>query len=125
MTQLALEYFKQYNSGSAVLYIDRNIYDILKPHHYGGRCGVIPGMYTNITYIDFKSMYTTTLLEEFPRGLPHLNEFPVSEINIKNISKIAPGFYYVEVLSEMIMPILPQRSAGGVEYKNGLFFGLY
>lgn len=94
--------------------------DILfRKGYFGGRCEIFgnPEDGEKIYHFDFKGMYSQIMKEEFPTG-----EYKYSKE--KKIEKI--GFYYVKVISNMDIPVLPFRSEDGkLMFPNGEFWGLY
>jgi hypothetical protein len=88
--------------------------------YFGGRCEIFgnPKKDEKIYHYDFKGMYSQVMLEDFP-----IENFIV----INNPETIEnPGFYHVEVESDLEIPILPIRSiTGKLLFPNGFFKGLY
>lgn len=91
--------------------------DKLESARWGGRCYLNkPGLYANVAEVDFNSMYGSELLGEFPTRYTCLST---------DSSLDACGFHYVNVTSNLEIPILPTIVNGKTEYINGSFKGLY
>lgn len=100
------------------LYTTSELYDQLKDNYWGGRVYLKkPGVYNNVVCIDFKSMYTKTLLEDFPQNKPQHME------NINNID--LPGFYEVVVESDNAVYTLPSKLNSRTDFMVGVFSGIY
>lgn len=118
---IGVKIFKTFfNSSNISLSIKIEDDDEIRPAYYGGRCEVFgnPRESEVVLHFDFSGMYTNRLLEDYPIG-GYKKSYP------KKISK--PGFYYVHVYSNIVLPILPYRepTSGKLLFPNGYFRGLY
>lgn len=118
---ITLHIFKKYYNKHNV----NTSLNIIKDHelrksYFGGRCEIFGNPYKNeyIYHYDFKGMYAQVMLENFPVG--HLNYNTPLNITL-------PGFYFVEVYSNMKIPILPYKNKEekSLTFPNGNFSGLY
>lgn len=119
---IALRVYRlNFNIHNIVLELDKKIDDSIRPAYYGGRCEVFgnPRLGEFIFHFDFSGMYTNRLRDEFPVDTPVTNHSP------SGISR--PGFYFVNVNSNLPLPILPFRDSitGKLTFPNGIFEGLY
>lgn len=119
IASVAFTYLKAYvNHADYNLYTSQHIFEVLKAGFRGGRNELYaPGVHENITILDFKSLYNKLLLLEFPTGIPVFVQKP------ENVSEL--GFYHVTVISNIPVPILPQKKESRVVYENGTFSGIF
>lgn len=119
---LALKIFlKNFNSFQIKTEKSLEFDNMLRPSYYGGRCEVFGNLKKNekCFHFDFSGMYTNRLTEDYPVG-----EYEI----IYKVDKIERnGFYFVEIYSDLLLPILPYRDekSGKLLFPNGFFYGLY
>lgn len=116
---VSFAYLKTYiKHADTVLYTNQYIFETLKESIWDGRDELyISGVHENVTVLGFKSLYNKLLQQEFPVGNPTFIQNP-KDLN-------APGFYHVKVISNLFLPILPQKKNFKVVYENGTFTGIF
>ena len=112
---------KNFNNLNINLRLNSDIDKLIRPSYYGGRCEVFgnPLKSDSIHHYDFTLMYTNRLLDDFPIDTGYILKDPI-DIN-------QCGFFFVEVSSNLNIPILPHRCKNTKKllFPNGFFSGLY
>jgi hypothetical protein len=119
---LSLKIFiEKYNNNVLSFKIKKSEKDLLRNSYFGGRCEVYgnPKKNEHLVHFDFSGMYGQCMLEKFPFGKTYI------ENNPQNYKR--PGFYYIEYLSNMNIPVLPHRSKlnNKLMFVNGNNKGLF
>lgn len=114
-------FMKNYSKNKISYNLNSSEKKMIRNSYFGGRCEVYgnPSENEHVFHYDFTGMYAQCMGEKFPYGRCFIIENP------KNISD--PGFYYIEYISDINIPVLPHRSNinNKLMFTNGVNKGFF
>lgn len=116
-------FYKKFNCKKIDKKIKKEAELYIRESYFGGRCEVFGNAlkHEKVYHFDFSGMYGLCMKEKNVYGEPSFH------YNVKNLNKLAPGFYNIDWESNLELPVLPHHNmiTNKLLFTNGRGNGTY